>query len=355
MMTKSCSSRNIRVERDKREKIARTRAQKNEKLLEKFQKQMIEYETEILKLKDNNEVAKLKSMTANAQASLKTAVVPPGSKADKQLTDLQAEVKKNDKLQKDVQKLKETAIKHTTERKELNAQVEKVEQKRADEENKAAKYAKDKDEALKALSQARNLAEVERYEKARHKEDFDKLLAERQGTGAGAGMGYSDMANKLKELENDVYVLEAQKKTVIAYNPRTSTFEYIGEPVALNKDAALKNVEDIIDAMKVWLARPVNDRLSVQQIFESLDIENHGELSAKNFESALSRLGIHLTPSRDNKQGELQLLKDVLDQRHVGYLHYRSLVRELNGVPQLDFMNKAIIKLAKIAEEKDLS
>jgi len=116
---------------------------------------MIEYETEILKLKDNNEVAKLKSMTANAQASLKTAVVPPGSKADKQLTDLQAEVKKNDKLQKDVQKLKETAIKHTTERKELNAQVEKVEQKRADEENKAAKYFYDKNEALNALSQAR--------------------------------------------------------------------------------------------------------------------------------------------------------------------------------------------------------
>jgi len=73
----------IKQERDKREKIARTRAQKNEKLLEKFQKQMIDYETEILKLKDNNEVAKLKSMTANAQASASTAVVPPGSKADK--------------------------------------------------------------------------------------------------------------------------------------------------------------------------------------------------------------------------------------------------------------------------------
>ena len=119
--------------------------------------------------------------------------------------------------------------------------------------------------------------------------------------------------------------------------------------MALNKDAALKNVEDIIDAMKKWLARPTNDRLSVQQIFESLDVENYGELSAKNFENALSRLGIHA------KQGELQLLKEVLDQRHVGYLHYRSLVRELNGVPQLDFMNKAIIKLAKIAEGKDLS
>lgn len=77
-------------------------------------------------------------------------------------------------------------------------------------------------------------------------------------------MGYSDMANKLKELENDIYVLEAQKKTVLAYNPRTSTFEYIGEPVALDKDAAQERLEDIMDAMKSWLARPVNDRLSVQ-------------------------------------------------------------------------------------------
>lgn len=124
---------------------------------------------------------------------------------------------------------------------------------------------------------------------------MNKLLAERQGTGAGAGMGYSDMANKLKELENDIYVLEAQKKTVLAYNPRTSTFEYIGEPVALDKDAAQERLEDIMDAMKSWLARPVNDRLSVQQIFESLDIANHGELSTKDFESALSRLGIRLS------------------------------------------------------------
>ena len=57
---------------------------------------MIDYETEILKLKDNNEVAKLKSMTENAQASASTSVLPPGSKADKQVTDLQAEVKKSE-------------------------------------------------------------------------------------------------------------------------------------------------------------------------------------------------------------------------------------------------------------------
>ena len=30
-------------------------------------------------------------------------------------------------------------------------------------------------------------------------------------------------------------------------------------------------------------------------------------------------------------------------------------MRELHGVPQLDFMNKAIIKLAKVAESRDLN
>lgn len=57
---------------------------------------MIDYEAEILKLKDNNEVAKLKSMTENVQASASTSVLPPGSKTGKQVTDLPAEVKKSE-------------------------------------------------------------------------------------------------------------------------------------------------------------------------------------------------------------------------------------------------------------------
>jgi len=118
----------IKQERDKREKIARTRAQKNEKLLEKFQKQMIDYETEILKLKDNNEVAKLKTMTANAQAAASTAVVPPGSKAGvgrkgEPLTELQAEVKKREQFQKEVEKLRDEKIKYTAEKRTLDAQA----------------------------------------------------------------------------------------------------------------------------------------------------------------------------------------------------------------------------------------
>jgi len=145
----------IKQERDKREKIARTRAQKNEKLLEKFQKQMIDYETEILKLKDNNEVAKLKSMTANAQASTSTAVVPPGAKADKQLTGVQAEVKEREKNMAELQKLRDGKTKHAGEKRDLTAQREAARHQLAEEEKRATKYSKEKDEALNALSQAR--------------------------------------------------------------------------------------------------------------------------------------------------------------------------------------------------------
>lgn len=44
----------------------------------------------------------------------------------------------------------------------------------------------------------------------------------------------------------------------------------------------------------------------------------------------------------------------MLDPRNQGYLQYRSLVRELLGVPQLDFMNKSIIKLARVVVGRDL-
>jgi hypothetical protein len=37
---------------------------------------------------------------------------------------------------------------------------------------------------------------------------LDKLIAEKQGGGSG-GLTYSDMQAKLRELESDVYVLEA--------------------------------------------------------------------------------------------------------------------------------------------------
>ena len=306
---------------------------------------MVDYEAEILKLKDNNEVMKLKSMSTHQAASGGGTALPPSSASDKQLTDLQALVQKRDQ---ELVKLKEKDIKSTKERQELASKVTEADTRLADEKKKVTKYLKEKDEALGSLRNARQQSEAERFNKERYKEDLDKLIAEKRGTGAG-GLSYSDMASKMKELENDVYILEAQRKTVLAHNPRTSAFEYIGEPLDLNKAAELKTAEEIIQAMKDWLSRPTNDRLSVLQIFESLDLANCGEVTLTNFESALSRLGLKL------RSGETQLVKEVLDPRHVGYLQYRGLVRELQGVPQLDFMNKAVIKLAKVADSRDLS
>jgi hypothetical protein len=68
---------------------------------------------------------------------------------------------------------------------------------------------KEKEEALHQLRSSRELAEKERVQKERYKEDWNKLMAERQGTGVNGGLSYSEMEKKLKELENDVYVLEA--------------------------------------------------------------------------------------------------------------------------------------------------
>jgi hypothetical protein len=108
-------------------------------------------------------------------------------------------------------------------------------------------------------------------------------------------------------------------------------------------------VEEIIQAMKSWLQRPSNDRLSIRQVFESLDVECYGELSVEKFESALARLGIRARPS------ELQILREALDPKKINFMGYRCLVRELQGVTQLEFLNKGIIKMAKLAESRDLS
>ena len=113
---------------------------------------------------------------------------------------------------------------------------------------------------------------------------------------------------------------------VIAHNPSTSTFEYIGDPMPIG-DKDVTRVDEIIKGIKAWHDRPTNDRLSVKQVFESMDIENFGEVSVKNFESALLRIGVKIRPS------EMQILKGVLDPRMIGFLGYRNFVRELQGIP----------------------
>ena len=54
-----------------------------------------------------------------------------------------------------------------------------------------------------------------------------------------------------------------------------------------------------------------------------MDIENFGEVSVKNFESALMRIGVKIKPT------EMQVIKSCLDTKMIGFLSYRDFVREL--------------------------
>ena len=48
------------------------------------------------------------------------------------------------------------------------------------------------------------------------------------------------------------------------------------------------------------------------------------------------------------------ILKEILDPRNIGFLKYVPLVRELMGIPQLDFISREIIKVARLVEMRDL-
>ena len=95
-------------------------------------------------------------------------------------------------------------------------------------------------------------------------------------------------------------LLECQLKPVVVYNKESGCFEYIGEPVYLNHEKELSDIDEILYTLKAWLKK--NERLTYKSIFESMDRENFGELSQAKFEQALAKLGIKL------RQNERRLL-----------------------------------------------
>ena len=110
---------------------------------------------------------------------------------------------------------------------------------------------------------------------------------------------------KYKELEQDIKILECQTKTVVVYNKEQGTFEYVGEPVMLNFEKEVTDVDEMLENLKAWIKR--NDRLTFQAIFESLDREQFGEITEAKFDEAFHRMGIKLRLS------EKRVLKEALD------------------------------------------
>ena len=153
---------------------------------------MIDYEAEILKLKDDNAVAKLKAEAASRGEPASTSAQPSSAKLDnnnKQAAALEARLQKRDQ---ELVRMKEKEMKNAEERRELTTQLQEVENKLANERRKAQEAEKEKEAALKSLGHQRQRAEEERFKGQRYKEDHDQLLAERQGTGAGGGLSYSE-------------------------------------------------------------------------------------------------------------------------------------------------------------------
>lgn len=109
-------------------------------------------------------------------------------------------------------------------------------------------------------------------------------------------------------------------------------------------------MEEFIAEVKKWLARPENQSLTVRSIFEALDIQNFGTLLEKDIHTAFNKIGIELRPK------EKRMLKDVLDPLNINRLKYRELLREIQGIPQMEFISTELLKLAKqLVEGRDLT
>jgi hypothetical protein len=112
----------------------------------------------------------------------------------------------------------------------------------------------------------------------------------------------------------------------------------------------IADVEEFLVCLKRWLNRPENQSITVRTIFEQMDLQNFGELQETKFETALHKLGVDL------RAKEKRFLRDILDPKNLGFLRYRPLLREIQGVPQLDFISNEVVRIAKsVVETRDLT
>ena len=155
------------------------------------------------------------------------------------------------------------------------------------------------------------------------------------------------LKQQVRKLETDLIRLESVK-TVVEKHPEYGTFEYIGQPQPLRapqQDEA-RNVGEVIERMEAWVK--ANDRVTVGGIFRSLDRGRFGELRAEDFARAFRRIGIEVTSS------SLEKLQRVLDPRSTGYFKYGPIVKQLTGMPAIEFINSKVLTIANFVVKQDL-
>lgn len=135
---------------------------------------------------------------------------------------------------------------------------------------------------------------------------------------------------------------------MVVYNKESGAFEYIGEPILLNYEKEVTDLEEMMSCIKNWLSK--NARITPRSIFEACDKYGSGEVAdSQFFADCMLKMGIRL------RLGEQDLLRQVLDPRVLKFLCYKPFVDELTELPQLEFRQKEIVKLAKMVEQRDLT
>ena len=239
----------------------------------KDEQQLLEYKEEIETLKRKLGMKDKLGLAAKLPEPLPvgTGLLATDKTAPK--TDLE---KAKEELEKE-KKLKKTA-EDNLKKEKLNTKKEKdialdYQNKLKDENEKQTKLRTLFNSTKKDLEKTKDeLTHVQTqfYEK---NDEFKRLLNEHRGNQAD-GKGYKELEATIKEKDTQISVLQQQKKQMIAINPSTQAFEYIGSPQYVDKacglaENSIKTVTELMDTIKKWLALPGNDRLTVAGAFVS--------------------------------------------------------------------------------------
>lgn len=222
----------IHLEQTKRKELAKQRLQKNDDMYRKFEAKMLEQEKMILKLKDQNETWKLKekaekSLTAAEKASYG---VSGGPNKDQAVTKLQEEIQKRDQQLVD---LKTKMQKNKTSKEQLQGDKDKVQKDLVKLQEDKSRLQQDKIRSEETISKLTNELKNLKYEVNELRDDNKRHLSEKQGVGKGGGLSYRELEQRLQEANEENFILRKQKETVVAVNPKSQAFEYVGHPLPL--------------------------------------------------------------------------------------------------------------------------
>ena len=157
-------------------------------------------------------------------------------------------------------------------------------------------------------------------------------------------VSYDQLKREKEELEVKNKQLKATQQTVVVYNKKFGTFEYIGDRNPLNFNRDCVDVYEIISVVRDWLQK--NNRLTVGSIFRSLDINCFNQLNKEQMSQGFEKIGFNI------KNSELNILAEYIGEH--GFLKYEPLVREFEGIPMEHFIIAPMKKLAKLVLERPM-